>query len=135
MSQPQGGVVLLDIGPGPDGEFDRSMLERLGHPVTVCSGPEEHALCPLVGGHGCQQYEEAHGIVFALDLERPEHRAILRSYRDMGPAELPIRVVCTPEQVGRFADVLRDVEVWDHEPTVADLDGFAAEVEAADRWG
>ena len=47
----------------------------------------------LVGGHGCQLYEEAHGIVFALDLERPEHRAIVRSYRDLGRAELPIRAV------------------------------------------
>ena len=59
----------------------------------------------LVGGHGCQLYEEAHGIVFALDLERPEHRAIVRSYRDLGPAELPIRVVHA--SAGRFADVLR----------------------------
>jgi hypothetical protein len=29
--------------------------------------------------------------------------------------------------------VLADVEIWEHEPSVADLDGFAAEVEASDR--
>jgi hypothetical protein len=30
-------------------------------------------------------------------------------------------------------ELLEDVEVWTHEPSVADLDGFAAEVEANDR--
>jgi hypothetical protein len=29
--------------------------------------------------------------------------------------------------------MLGPIEVWEHEPTVADLDGFAAGVEAADR--
>jgi len=34
----------------------------------------------------------------------------------------------------RYADLLADVEVWRREPSVADLDGFAREVEAADRF-
>lgn len=135
MSEPRGGLVLLDVSPGADGEFDRSMLERLGHPVAVCNGPEVKSLCPLLGGEGCEHFDEAHGVVFALDLDRPQHRAIVQEYRAAGAAQLPIRVVCTPEQAQRFASTLRDVEVWDHEPTVADLDGFAAEVEAADRLG
>ncbi|MFP5255318.1 MAG: hypothetical protein ACLGI8_05640 [Acidimicrobiia bacterium] len=46
---------------------------------------------------------------------------------------MPIRVVTTPEQAVQHAALLAGVEVWTHEPTVADLDGFAAEVEAADR--
>jgi hypothetical protein len=133
MAEPRGGLVLLDVGPGASGEFDRSMLERLDHPVSVCNGPDVGGLCPLLGGTGCEHFDDAHGIVFALDLERPQHRAIVRKYRDLGREDLPIRVVCTPEQAQRYADVLADVEVWDHEPTVADLDGFAAEVEAADR--
>ena len=29
------GVVLLDVPPGAEGEFDREMLERMGHPVLV----------------------------------------------------------------------------------------------------
>ena len=32
-----------------------------------------------------------------------------------------------------YTDLLAEVEVWTHEPNVADLDGFAAEIEAADR--
>jgi len=125
-------VVLLDAEHGA-GEFDREILERLGHPVTVCNGPEVGTLCPLLGGHGCPKFEQAHGIVFALDLDRPQHRAIVRRYRELGREDLPIRVVVRPDQAERYADLLGEVQVWTGEPTVADLDGFAAQVEATDR--
>lgn len=125
-------VVLLDAEHGAE-EFDREILERLGHPVTVCNGPEVGTLCPLLGGHGCPKFEQAHGIVFALDLDRPQHRAILRRYREAGREDLPIRVVVRPDQAERYADLLGEVQVWTSEPTVADLDGFAAQVEATDR--
>jgi hypothetical protein len=128
-----GGIVLLDV-LAEDGEFDRSMLERLGHPVVTCSGPEAHQLCPLLGGSGCTKFEEAHGIVFELDLDRPQHRAIVQRYRELARPDLPIRVVVRPDQQERYADELADVQIWDHAPTAADLDGFAAEVEAGDRY-
>lgn len=126
-------VVLLDVGDG-EGEFDRSALERMGHVVTTCHGPAVRELCPLLGGTGCPKFEAAHGIVFELDLDRAQHRAILRRYRTLARDDLPIRVVVRPEQVERFATQLRDIEIWDHEPTIADLDGFAAEVEAVERF-
>ena len=126
-------VVLLDVEPGA-GEFDRDILERIGHPVTVCNGPAVKSLCPLLGGEGCPKFEHAHGIVFALDLDRPQHRAILDRYRGVSRDDMPIRVVVTPEQAGRYAALLSRVQVWTHEPTVADLDGFAAQVEAVDRF-
>jgi len=129
--QQSGGVILLDVAAG-GGTFDRSMLERLGHPVTVCNGPEGK-LCPLLGGEGCDMFEQAHGIVFELDLDTDQHRAVVQRYRDLAP-DLPIRVVVTPAQAERYADLLEAVEVWGHDPNVADLDGFACEVEAADRF-
>lgn len=132
MDQSQG-VVLLDVSPGEGEEFDSSFLERTGHPVVVCHGPSVKQLCPLLGGHGCEKFEQAHGIVFKLDLDRPQHRAIISRYRALGRPDLPIRVVTTAQQASRYRDLLAGVEVWTHEPTVADLDGFAARVEAADR--
>jgi hypothetical protein len=126
------GVVLLDVTPGDAGEFDRVALEGTGHPVLVCHGPEA-ALCPLLGGVGCPKFDQAHGIVFKLDLDRSQHRDIVRRYRQLARPDVPIRVLMTPAQADRYPDLPRDVEVWTHEPTVADLDGFAAEVEAADR--
>lgn len=42
-------------------------------------------------------------------------------------------MVATAEQAEHYREVLAGVEVWTHEPTAADLDGFAAEVEANDR--
>jgi hypothetical protein len=127
------GLVLLDVLDA-DGAFDRDALERIGHPVTVCNGPELRHLCPLLGGEGCEKFEQAHGIVFELDLDRAQHRAILRRYRELARPDLPIRAVVTPEQQRRYRDLLVDIETWDHSPTVAELDGFAAEVEAADRF-
>ena len=133
MEQPMHGVVLLDVSPGAGEAFERSFLEKVGHPALVCHGPHEGEVCPLLEDKGCAEFEAAHGIVFELDLDRPQHLAIVGRYRELGREGLPIRVVATPEQAVRYRDELAGVEVWTHEPTAADLDGFAAEVEANDR--
>lgn len=133
MGEWYGGTVLLDVSPGEAGELDRATLERLGHPVIVCHGPTERELCPLLGGQGCEKFAQAHGIVFRLDLDRAQHRAILLRYRRLARPDVPIRASVTPQQAKRYADLLREVEIWTREPTVADFDGFAARVEAADR--
>lgn len=127
------GVILLDVAPGEAERFDSSFLERTGHSVIVCHGPADEQLCPLLGGVGCPKFEAAHGIVFTLDLDRAQHRAIVERYRALARPEVPIRVVARPGQAELYRGALVDVEVWEHEPNVADLDGFAALVEAADR--
>ena len=127
------GTILIDVTPGEAGDFDRSFLERTGHPVVICHGPDEGALCPLLAGTGCDKVAGAHGIVFTLDLDDAQHRAILRRYRKSTAPEIPIRAVVRPGQRATYADLVDEVEVWEGDPTVADLDGFAAEVEAADR--
>lgn len=38
-----------------------------------------------------------------------------------------------PEPAQRCHALLQDLHVWTHEPGIADLDGLAAEVDAADR--
>ncbi len=126
------GMILLDVSAG-GGEFDRDILERIGHPVKVCHGPDHGFLCPLLSGAGCEEFSAAHGVIFELDLDRKQHRAIVRRYRELARPEVPIRVVATAEQARRYAEDLVGVEVLTHESSVADLDGFAAEVEAADR--
>jgi hypothetical protein len=128
----QEGMILLDVTAG-SGEFDRDVLERFDHPVKVCHGPAHAALCPLLAGKGCGEFEQAHGVIFELDLDRPQHRAIVRRYRESARSDVPIRVVASAEQAARYAEELRGIEVLTHASTVADLDGFAAEVEAADR--
>jgi hypothetical protein len=70
--------------------------------------------------------------VFELDLDRPQHRAILSRYKDSLRSDVPIRVVVRPEQRTRYADVLKGLKVLDHVPVAGDLDGLAAEVAAAD---
>lgn len=122
--------VILDVTPA-DGEFDKSFLERLGHPVLVCHGPEMGHLCPILKD-GCKMVSDAHGIVFQLDLERPQHRAILKRYQSVISAETPIVAVVQEGQKAKYHDLLAGVRVWESEPTAAELDGFAAEVEAVD---
>jgi hypothetical protein len=76
--------------------------------------------------------EAAHGVVFQLDLERPQHRAILKRYQEVLPDDVPITVVLQEGQQEKYSELLSGVQTWENEPTVSELDGFAAEVEAAD---
>lgn len=133
MSEMSEDYILFDVPEGrrpTDGEF----LERLGHRVMVCNGPKTGQLCPILSGEGCPLAEGAHGIVFELDLDRPQHRAILNRYKDSLRSDVPIRVVVRPEQLIKYADVLKGLKVLDHVPVAGDLDGLAAEVEAADSF-
>ena len=125
--------VILDVTPG-SAAFEEHFLESLGHPVLVCHGPE-HRSCPLLDGEECELLEQAHGVVFQLDLDRPQHRFILDSYRAALGGDRPIGVLVRPGQEVRHAELLAVCRVWTQAPTAADLDGFAAQVEAADRFG
>jgi hypothetical protein len=123
--------ILFDIPEGvpSDAEF----LERLGHDVLVCHGPPAMTLCPILEGEGCPIVESAHGIVFQLNLDSSQHRAILARYKEVLREDVPIWVVARQEQATRYTDLLAGVKVLTHSPFVGDLDGLAAEVEAADR--
>ena len=122
--------LILDVTPA-DGEFDRSFLEKLGHPVLVCHGPPKGHTCPILLD-GCEMVENAHGIIFQIDLERPQHRAILQRYQEVVAEDIPIVAVVAEGQRAKYRDLLAGVQVWEREPTISELDGFAAEVEAAD---
>lgn len=124
-------VILVDLPEGRS--LDLGFLEGLGHPVVVCHGPATGTLCPILMGDGCPKAETAHGIVFGLDLDRPQHRAILRRYKATLSEDVPIRVLATPVQAQRFHELLADLNVWTDGPGLADLDGLAAEVDTADR--
>jgi hypothetical protein len=126
------GMILIDVAPGEAASFDQRFLERNGHEVVMCHGPDHGALCPILSKAGCHLVTDAHGIVFVLDLDRAQHRAILDRYCDVVRPEVPIRAVIRPGQGERYAKVLGRVEVWEHDPTAADLDGFSAAVDAAD---
>ena len=70
---------------------------------------------------------------FARDLMRP----IAKQLDEMTPQEViaedvPIAAVVREGQREKYRDLLGGVEIWEHEPSASELDGFAAEVEAAD---
>ena len=123
--------IILDVTPS-DANFDTKFLEPLGHPVLVCHGPDLGKACPILKDT-CSMVENAHGIVFQLDLERPQHRAILKRYKEVIADDVPIWASVQPGQEDEYAELLEGVDVVIGEPGPADLDGFAARVEAADR--
>jgi hypothetical protein len=123
-------IILVDMPEGST--FDAGFLEELGHGVVVCHGPTDRTLCPMLATGSCPTADAAHGIIFELDLDRPQHRAILAAYRQRLPDDVPIRVVTTQDKARQYASLLSAVQVWTHDPTTGDLDGFASLVEAAD---
>ena len=130
MSGPS--MILLDSPADLDAGPIIAFLGRLGHPVELCHGPDEGTACPILVGQRCEKLANAYGIIYHLDLSRHEHRAILREYRRLVPSNIPLRVVVQPGQDRTYSDLLRGLPVWTHDPSPADLEGFAAMVEAAD---
>lgn len=122
--------ILIDA---PDASaVDRAFIESLGHDVTSCAGPEEGP-CPLVDGGTCELAQDAHGIVFMLDLDRPKHRQVLGAYRERLRDDLPIGVVVRDrDQALANADLLSGLRVWADVPGVGDLDALVAEVDASE---
>jgi hypothetical protein len=84
--------------------------------------------CPILRGDHCPRLEQADGVLFQLDLDREDHRAILARYIEL--LDVPIRVVCTADQKVRYSELLEPVEVVTPPVGPAALDGFASEVEA-----
>jgi hypothetical protein len=89
-------------------------------------------VCPILSGEGCELAENAHGIVFELDLDRSQHRAILDRYKHSPQTDVPIRVTVKPGQGAKYPELLTGLKVLNHVPVAGDLDGLIAEVEAAD---
>jgi hypothetical protein len=124
--------VILNVTPGDGRDLEEDLLTKAGHTVLACSGPSDVDRCPVLFGEECPLVEAAHGVVFQLDLDLPAHRDVLGHYQEILPAGTPLRVVVRPGQKDRYAELLGDLAVWTHSPTVADLDGFAALVDASD---
>ena len=124
--------MILDVTPGDHEGFEQHLLTSMGHPVKVCHGPGARDECPLLEEGRCEDVELAHGVVFKLDLEREYHRRILAAYKETIPDDMPVAVSVQPGQERTYADLLEGLYVWTHSPNAAELDGFAALVEAAD---
>lgn len=132
MAEKEPGLIL-DVTPEDSDGFERRLIEGTGHRLLVCHGPEGEHDCPLLESGHCDLVEQAHGVVFKLDLDREYHRRILDAYRRDLPADMPVAVAVKPGQEEAHRELLDGLFLWNHEPTAADLDGFAALVEAADR--
>jgi hypothetical protein len=120
--------ILIDAPAGVDVDVD--FLKSLGHPVMQCNGPDG-VECPIVETGSCPIAEDAHGIVFILDLDQEKHRQVLDAYRAHLREDLPIGVVVeNREQAEKYASTLAGYRVWDHVPAAGDLDALAAQVES-----
>jgi len=128
----QASRILVD---SPDGQavFDRDILERMGHGILACHGPGSGTLCPILDSGHCDLVDNAHGVIFQLDLDEEQHRGILKRYVEELEPGIPLRVKVRPGQDKTYADLLDGMEVWTGEPSVTDLDAFSSRVEAYER--
>ncbi len=125
-------LIHFDVPSGAAAEH-AALIQRLGHPATICHGPAENETCPIIQAErACELISAAHGVVFELNLDLEHHRDLLARYRGVLDDDIPVRVITEPEFAARYPDLLAGVDVWAHEPTAAELSGFAARVEAAD---
>jgi hypothetical protein len=125
------GTILIDVSTVDEDSIDRNALRELGHPVLVCHGPPPKTLCPILRGTTCSLIDAAHGVIFELDLERSQHRAILERYKQVVSSEVPIRVVVKPGQERMYPEAVAGVEVWPRRPTSDDLSAFSADVDTS----
>jgi len=120
---------ILDVNPDSDAlAWERDFLTRIEASVISCCGPDKDGGCPLLRGEKCGNIQAADGVLFQLNLDRPEHRRILAKY--VMQLDVPIRVTVTPDQEKRWAHLLELVEVVTPPMGPAKLDAFAAEVES-----
>ena len=83
----------------------------------TCATARRRTRSALLGGHGCPLFEQAHGIVFKLDLGRGQHREILRRYRQLAREDAPIRVLVSPADAERHADLFATSRCGPTNPT------------------
>jgi len=124
--------ILVD---SPDGQavFDRDILSRMGHGILACHGPGVGTVCPILEDGHCGLVDDAHGVIFQLDLEEERHRDLLARYVEELDPDIPLRVKVRPGQEERYRELLDGMEVWTSEPSVTDLDAFSSRVEAYER--
>jgi hypothetical protein len=109
-----------------------AQLERRGHHIVYCAGPPRATLCPILRNGFCEKLASASGVIFDLDLDRAQHRAILARYRQVLGPDIPIRIMVTPRQAVRYAKLLAPNQTWTGSPTGAEVDAFAAMLETID---
>jgi hypothetical protein len=83
-------------------------LEAAGLTVSICGGPDAlpGRVCPLVGGKSCPMVDAADVVVHDLDLDKAEHRAVLRTLRRVH-SDTPV-VLELPQSTARDHAVLLD---------------------------
>lgn len=115
---------LLNVNPDFDAldEESKFFADR-GIRAARCLGPDTSAACPLLAGEACPKAAGVDLILFQLDLSSPDHRKILRAYRDDHPAKV-IAVVSAQEQLW-WGSELEGVELIVGPPRISDLGALA----------
>lgn len=123
-------TVLVDCVS--DHSWEAAQLERRGHHVVYCAGPPRGTLCPILRNGFCEKVAAASGVIFDLDLDRAQHRAILARYRQVLGPEIPIRIMVTPRQAARYAELLPPSQTWTGPPAETEVGAFLAILETID---
>jgi hypothetical protein len=105
------GRVLVELAGRAMGTAVERTLEQQGYQVAVCGGPTSlhRGACPLVTAGTCPLVDGADVVVYALDVDDADDRAVLEAHR-LHP-ERPACVVVPPRLVERYRALLEGYEV------------------------
>lgn len=130
---PGGPRVLVenpDFGIGYS--MERLLIER-GYDVAVCEGPDcnQARRCPLVATGECDLAANADVIVHSLNLDRPDHAAVLQALRERCPGARIVVEIPTPS-IARHQELLEGCSILRFPATRTTLNN-AVEVAVASR--
>lgn len=89
-----GARVVVECADGAEGWIVARALQRAGHAVATCTGPDRHAgPCPLVDGRGCPAAEGAEVVVNLLGIGSTEVQQVMATVHEVNPgAAFVVRV-------------------------------------------
>jgi hypothetical protein len=99
--------VLVENADSGVGFAMQELLKNAAFDVQYCGGPDRlrgHR-CPLVTEGRCSLVEGADVVVHSLNLDRPDHAAVLQGIRDLHP-DTPVVVEVPTPVMEKHADLL-----------------------------
>lgn len=103
--------IIIESRRWSAAEAQAEALQAAGMDPIVCTGPTDHGgACPLLVGETCPVVADADAVVYDLDLDRDDDRAVLRSLVH-DHAGLPVITERSHAESHRHADDLQHCSV------------------------
>ena len=126
--------VVIETRRWAAAEALSAALRAAGTRPIVCTGPtSDGGACPLLVDEPCPVLADADAVVFDLDLDRDDDRAVLRTLVQ-DPAAPPVVTERSRDEARRHADVLERCTVVPPYSPARTAQAVVTALEDAGRW-